>query len=672
MALAFPLFVLLTGIGWTQVTFGAAANSAVGTGPSNIAVGDFNGDGKLDLAVANFASNNISILLGNGNGTFQAPFNSAVGTGPTDITVGDFNADGKIDLAVANFASNNISILLANGDGTFQAPVNYGAGTGPQGVSVGDFDGDGKLDLAVANYTSNNISVLLGVGNGAFVAATNFPVGTNPSLGLVVADFNGDGKLDLAVENSGSNNVSVLLGAGAGSFGAAANFSVGNGPNGVVSGDFNLDGQPDLVSANSGNDNVSILLNTTPPGVPGSFAGSVLGASSVTYTWANVSAETGFRIVSQTDVNVSGNLAANTLTFTETALSTNTSYNRRVVAFNSNANSASTAINFYTLAAPPTSFALVNVNVSSIAVSWAANMNPGITSYRVDRWTAGSSTTSVTVSVTSAALSGLSSGTTYYLRVAALNGDGVETLMSSALLSTSTTLVAASASGAIGSGGGAIPFASPSGPVTVTIPPGAFALPVNVTLTSPTSFPGGGGPAANMTGTGVGVQITLDQAVQPAVGARLSVSYRPSDVVGLDQSTLILARFDTTQNVWVPLVSSVDALNGIVVAQTTHFSTFQIMAAAPSSTVSTAKAFPNPLRPSLGQTSMTFSALPASARIRIYNLKGVLIKDITADASGMASWDATNQSGAAVGSGVYFVYAQGAGQSRTLEIAVQR
>ena len=225
--------------------------------------------------------------------------------------------------------------------------------------------------------------------------------------------------------------------------------------------------------------------------------------------------------------------------------------------------------------------------------------------------------------------------------------------------------------GSVGASGGTVSFTSPAGPVTVTIPPGAFASAVNVTLSAPSSFPGAGS-TGNLTGTGVGLQITLDQAVQPRVNTRLSVSYRSSDVTGLDQSTLILARYDTTQNVWVPLVSSVDALDGIVTAQTNHFSTFQIMAAAPSNTVSTAKAFPNPLRPSQGQSYMTFSALPASARIRIYSLKGVLIKDMTADASGMANWDGTNQSGAGAASGVYFVFAQGAGQSRTLEVAVQR
>ena len=95
--------------------FNAAVNYAVGTNPHSVAVGDFNKDGKSDLAVANWNSNNVSILLGNGLGAFAAAVNYAVGTNPGSVAVGDFNRDGNPDLAVANRNSNNISILLGNG-----------------------------------------------------------------------------------------------------------------------------------------------------------------------------------------------------------------------------------------------------------------------------------------------------------------------------------------------------------------------------------------------------------------------------------------------------------------------------------------------------------------------------------------------------------------------------
>ncbi|MDA8104507.1 MAG: VCBS repeat-containing protein, partial [Nitrospiraceae bacterium] len=125
-----------------------------------IAAGDFNRDGKTDLAVANYGSNNVSVLLGNGNGTFQPAANYPSGASPRGIATGDFNRDGKIDLAVANAVDNNLSILLGVGDGTFQAPVNYNAGSSPGGLVAGDFNSDGRPDIAVADV-GGNISVLL-------------------------------------------------------------------------------------------------------------------------------------------------------------------------------------------------------------------------------------------------------------------------------------------------------------------------------------------------------------------------------------------------------------------------------------------------------------------------------------------------------------------------------
>ncbi|MGH9316094.1 MAG: FG-GAP repeat domain-containing protein, partial [Thermoanaerobaculia bacterium] len=128
--------------------------------PYSIAVGDFNGDGKPDLATAN-TGDGVSILLGNGDGTVQAAVNYGVGTAPLSVAVADFNGDGKADLGIANFSSGNVSILLGNGNGTFQPVVNYGAGSGPRFLAAGDFNGDGKPDLAVANQNSNDLSVLL-------------------------------------------------------------------------------------------------------------------------------------------------------------------------------------------------------------------------------------------------------------------------------------------------------------------------------------------------------------------------------------------------------------------------------------------------------------------------------------------------------------------------------
>lgn len=236
-------------------------NFGAGSGPFSVATGDFNGDGKLDLAVANFASNNVSVLLGKGDGTFQAAADYSAGSSPQSVAIGDFNGDGKLDLAVANVGSNNVSLFLGNGDGTFQRAVNYDAGAAsePISVAIGDFNRDGKLDLVVADFNTNSVSVLLGKGDGTFQAAVEYSVGSNPRW-VAVGDFNRDGKLDLVVANWFSSDVSIVLGKGDGTFQGAVNYDAGSAPYSVAVGDFNRDGELDLAVADVGSDSVSVLL----------------------------------------------------------------------------------------------------------------------------------------------------------------------------------------------------------------------------------------------------------------------------------------------------------------------------------------------------------------------------------------------------------------------------
>ena len=244
-----------------QVTFAPAANYGAGNAPQSVAVGDFNGDGKPDLATANITGSNVSVLLGTGTGSFAAAVNYGAGANPFSVAVGDFNGDGKPDLATANYNGANVSVLLGTGTGSFAAAVNYGAGTNPYSVAVGDFNGDSKPDLATANFGDANVSVLLGTGTGSFAAAVNYGTSTNPA-GVAVGDFNSDGHPDLATANYNSANVSVLLGTGTGSFAAAVNYGAGAIPISLAVGDFNSDGHPDLATANYGSDNVSVLLGT--------------------------------------------------------------------------------------------------------------------------------------------------------------------------------------------------------------------------------------------------------------------------------------------------------------------------------------------------------------------------------------------------------------------------
>ena len=240
--------------------FSAPTNFAVGAAPQSIAVGDFNGDGKQDLAVANygFASSSVSILLGDGTGNFSAATNYGVGGySPRSVAVGDFNGDGKQDLATANGGSNNVSIFLGDGAGNFSAATNHAVGANPYSVAVGDFNGDGKQDLAVANSTSSDLSILLGDGTGNFSAATNF-AGNSP-FQVAVGDFNGDANQDLAVANLG-DSVSIFLGDGTGNFSAPTNFNAGGLPWSVAVGDFNGDGKQDLALPDFASGNVWILL----------------------------------------------------------------------------------------------------------------------------------------------------------------------------------------------------------------------------------------------------------------------------------------------------------------------------------------------------------------------------------------------------------------------------
>jgi hypothetical protein len=232
---------------------------SVGSSPFSVATGEFNGDDKLDLAVANDFSNSVSILLGKGDGTFQQATAYSTGSGPIAVAVGDFNADGKLDLAVANNGSGDVTVLFGNGDGTFQPGVAYSAGSGPIAVAVGDFNADGKLDLAVANNGSGDVTVLLGNGDGTFQSGVAYTTGQGASS-VAVGDFNDDGKLDLAVTNNISNNVSILLGKGDGTFQPPADYSAGQSPGSAVVADFNGDGNLDLALANTVGNEVRILL----------------------------------------------------------------------------------------------------------------------------------------------------------------------------------------------------------------------------------------------------------------------------------------------------------------------------------------------------------------------------------------------------------------------------
>jgi len=244
-------------------TFGSKTDFATGDNPVSVAIGDLNGDGRPDLAVANSgfpATNTVSVLLGNGDGTFGSNTDFGTGSEPSSVAIGDLNGDGRPDLAVANEQPpSTVSVLLGNGDGSFGTKTDFGTGASPHSVAIGDLNADGRPDLAVANYGTGTVSVLLGNGAGAFGAKTDFGTDSFP-LSVAIGDLNGDGRPDLAVANSSAGTVSVLLGNGDGTFGSKTDFGAGGGSSSVTIGDLNGDRRPDLAVANSVVSTVSVLL----------------------------------------------------------------------------------------------------------------------------------------------------------------------------------------------------------------------------------------------------------------------------------------------------------------------------------------------------------------------------------------------------------------------------
>ncbi len=250
-----------SGGGCDVLAFNTALNVESNNRPYGLTSGDFNGDGKPDLATTNLWDNTVTVLLGDANGfTKQAPID--VGVLPNYIAVKDLNNDSKLDLAVVNRGSDTVTILLGNGNGTFEKKGDYQVGNKSTGVAMGDFNGDGKLDLILPNDGLGNAAVLDGNGDGSFAPLRFVFVGSSPQPG-VVADFNQDGKTDVAFPHYFSGEVTILLSNGDGTF--QPPIYVGNlggsGVEAIAVGDVNGDGKVDLAVTNTTTNQVFTILS---------------------------------------------------------------------------------------------------------------------------------------------------------------------------------------------------------------------------------------------------------------------------------------------------------------------------------------------------------------------------------------------------------------------------
>jgi hypothetical protein len=269
-------------------SFGTYSFTTGCTGPVSIATDDISGDLLSDLAVVCEGSSQMCTRRGtgsSGNGAFGASVCTLLGGIPTDLTLGNFNGDAFADAAISFSALGSVSVALSNGAGGVSGtPASIPVGLQPFGMATGDVNGDGVVDIVVTNSGSNSITVLLGGGTGA--PPIESPAGLAPTA-LVLADFNLDGTIDAAVANTDDNNVSLLLGDGTGRFLSAGYFGTRDLPVALGAGDFNSDGKPDLAVADSFSDSLTILLNQSMAGDPLQWV-SMFGGERNVFRWGMV------------------------------------------------------------------------------------------------------------------------------------------------------------------------------------------------------------------------------------------------------------------------------------------------------------------------------------------------------------------------------------------------
>ncbi len=310
------LSVLLNTSSSGSISFASKIDFTTGSDPISVSIGDIDGDGKLDLAIANHSSNSISVLRNTSNSgiiNFAAKVDFTTGSSPYSLCIGDLDGDGKPDLSIANSNSNTVSLLRNTssiGSISFASKIDFTTGAYPTSVSIGDIDGDGKPDLAVVNYNSTNTVSLFhnisSVGAISFAGKVDFATAVYP-YSASIGDIDGDGKPDLAVAAEGGmasvfRNTSIL---GTISFTSRIDFIAGTSPISLSIGDVDGDGRPDLAVADYNNNTVSILQQTPAPTITSFSPTSGDPGTLVTITGTNLGSTTAFTIGGTTAIVVS-------------------------------------------------------------------------------------------------------------------------------------------------------------------------------------------------------------------------------------------------------------------------------------------------------------------------------------------------------------------------------
>lgn len=433
-------------------------------------------------------------------------------------------------------------------------------------------------------------------------------------------------------------------------------------------------------AVNSGGEGAQAAEATayTLAAAPASPALAALWTSSASATWSLNQNPVGTFFTLELSLNDFSSVAASSRTLLSTAAFTallpDTSYYFRVKAENGQglASGYTAAFSTVTAAAAPTGLTLTQLSSSSIFAAWQRNLNPMDTRFELSL----SSTEFVTnistplpfstvLASPQVNLTGLVMETTYYARVRAMDRLGFMTAFATASYFLPPSLIQAVDP--------SLTVSLAFGEAALTIPPQAFPQALVVTMQTPGSYPPAASLAAALTAVNSGVEITTDLNLQPSKRLTLTLTYTPAQAAGLNEAQFVIARYEPSRAVWIPYASTPDPAANQVTALIDHLSTFQVMMAVPAGSLSGAsiKVFPNPVQPSRGQ-SMKFTGLPAGASIKLYTFQGELVRELTADASGIAQWDARNAAGQPVASEVYLAFIKAGGDTKTLKVMVER